>query len=80
MATVLGLIGAGLATGFGFVVAAESVRFAEKEFKEGYDVIKHEFADARKNPEVSPLQDNIDINTKVTKGERELLKSLIEKN
>jgi hypothetical protein len=73
------LLGGAVVTGAGFVAGGQIVQAAEQGIIKGYNYIKNEFADKRKNPDVSPIQENTDINTKITNGERELLKELLKK-
>lgn len=73
------LLGGAIITGIGFVAGGQIVQATEHGIIKGYNYIKNEFADNRKNPDVSPIQENTNINTKVTNGERELLKELLKK-
>lgn len=70
------LLVGGLLTGGGFAVASKVVQETEKLGRNIYHEITDEFAQHRKQKDISPLQKNDDINLKLTKGERDLLQEL----
>lgn len=67
-ATLAGGIGAGLQSGLLFTGV-------ETLIKDGVQFVENQF----RKPETSPLHDNVDINEKTVKGQRQLLKKLIDK-
>lgn len=71
------LLGGAIITGAGFVAGGQIIQGAEQEITKGWNIIKNEFAQHRKNKDVSPIQENLQIDEKVTNGERALLKALL---
>ena len=73
MTTLGGLVLGGLIGGTTFAIGAKAVQGTADLIKNVYHEITDEFAEHRKQKVISPLQENDDINLKLTKGERQLL-------